>query len=574
MPVREADNVFLQPPEELVGPNWSLNVTPTLFPSWPESVRAPEPPQPPNFLRRARLIADEHPQSAVALARFAQAAQSVGDVTTATEHARRALDLGLDQAEFGAIHAAMTLLSSYAQTQPLVSLVDDPRAQTVPVATRVRAAVAAGEFDAAQRIAGIESSPDALSVIAWVRTEQADFRGAISAGRAATRDGGGGVTLYANLAYAHAALGNHTQAIRLARQAWSLSSGDRRLGLGLAKYLQFSGKDAEAFAVLSALQRRAGMDIELALATAQARTDRGDLTEAHRVLQRIRASGEWAVADTVRRAELTANLALLRWITHRDKATSSLREILRALESCDYQSVGIANLSLNLMTTPEHADELARILGRLETRHPQDALLRLRMLLAILQREPSTAVEYARAWASTDLFNPFAAATAASLVGEVAGNFDEAVDIGLATLRRVPTDPMLLNNTAFVAAMAGRLPLARQLVRRALRKSPRSVYLTATQGLIDLLDGRPTRGRARYLEARRMAERAKDSALVTRVVLYAALAERAAGVDSEFGDPAQILEEQDPTPWCELPMFWIAAERLKRESRRPPTEQR
>jgi len=48
-------------------------------------------------------------------------------------------------------------------------------------------------------------------------------------------------------------------------------------------------------------------------------------------------------------------------------------------------------------------------------------------------------------------------------------------------------------------------------------------------------------------------------------VLYGAFAERAAHTDATFGDPEVLLGADDITAWRELPLFWIASERVKRE---------
>jgi tetratricopeptide (TPR) repeat protein len=556
--------MFLQPPEELAGPTWSLNIVPS-FSAHVLEYEEPTPAAAPGFLSQARAAVEKHPDSPAALARLAQAAQAAGAIDEAVEHARRAIDRGLDETAFGAVHAAMTLLAASGQSRDAIALVDDRRAESVPVGIRVRAAAAAGEFDAAQHLPCVDTSPDALSVITWIRTEQGDFQGAIRAGRQAERGGAAGVTLYANLGFAHAAVGNLQKAVRLARQARGLSPFDRRLAFTLARYLQLAGDAAGGIAVLESLRDGDRVDVELALALAKALTDSGKVAEAHRVLQRARASQEWAIADNVSRAELTANLALLRWITRRDRAESSLKEILRALQSSDYQSLGVAYLLLNLMRTPAHADDLARVIGRLETQHPATALHGLRMLLAILRRDAEDAIRQSEAWTKQDLFNAFAASAATMLVGEVGGNFSKASEIGLAALSRMPTDILVVNNTAFVLAMDRQLDAAQKLIDRGKRSDRESVYLTATQGLIDLMSGSADLGRARYQRAEAQAKARGDEALAARVALYAAFAERAAGVDPILGDPEKMLAAEATEQWIELPGFWVARERLCRE---------
>ena len=519
--------MFLQPPEELAGPSWSMNLVPSFsahFAAFSEAASDDAP----GFLLQARSAVERLPESAIAAARLAQAAQAAGITDEAAEQARRAIELGLHDQAPGAVHAAMTLLATVNSARDALPLLDDPRAASVPVGVRVRAAAAAGEFDAAEHLRGVEASPDALAVITWIRAERGDYHGAIRAGRLAELGGAGGVTLFANLGFAHAGSGNLDKAVRFARQARALSPNDRCLGLTLARYLHLAGRHDDEMKVLESLRVGERLDTELALAIAKALTYVGRTADASRVLERTRQSQEWALADKTRRAELTANLALLRWITRRDRAESSLKEILRSLKDCDYESLGVAYLLINLMRTPAHADELERVIGRLATRHPEGELHGLRLLLAILKRETDEAVRQSEAWARNDLFSPFAAANATMLVGEVEGDFEGATAIGVAALQRAPHDPMLLNNTAFVAAMDSQLDLAQRLVIRGLARSRADVHLTATQGLIDLLCGRAESGRANYRRAEVLAQSLGDQALAARVVLYAAFAEQAA----------------------------------------------
>jgi tetratricopeptide (TPR) repeat protein len=558
--------MFLQPPEELVGPSWSMNVIPT-FATHAALSGDDVAGGAPGFLLQARSAVDKYPDSPIAAARLAQAAQAAGAADEALAHARRAIELGLDAKESGVVHAAMTLLAASGRGSDALAVVDDPRADAIPIGVRVRAAAAAGEYDAAERLPDVDSSPDALAVIAWIRTEQGDYQGAIRAGRLAERGGASGVTLFANLGYAHAAAGNLKKAIRFARQAHALSPADRQLGLTLAQYLHLANRHEAEMQVLQSLQVGERVDTELALAIAKALTYVGKTTDAHRVLERTRQSQEWTVADTTSRAELTANLALLRWITRRDRAESSLKDILLALQACDYQSLGIAYLLTNLMRTPAHANELARVIGRLANRHPEHHLHGLRMLLAILERDTDKAVRQSEAWVRHDPFSPFAAANATLLVGEVKGDFKRATEIGIAALRRAPHDPTLLNNTAFVAAMDSQLELARKLVRHGVSCCGEQPHLTATQGLIELLEGNTGLGRSSYRRAEKLARERGDNALAARVLLYAALAERAAGVDLTFGDPEQLLVAKVLEPWQDLPSFWVARERVSREGR-------
>jgi tetratricopeptide (TPR) repeat protein len=176
------------------------------------------------YLLRARKHLQANPNSPLAQARLAQAAHAAGEREEAVEAARGALELALESKHISAAHAALVVLQAHGLGGELARLLDDPRTVHLPVSLRLRAAVAAGEHAAALSILAdprsvSENSADALSLLTWLHLQRGEYREAIGAGRRAQAAGAAGVALFANLGYAHAALGELPKAIKLTRQA-------------------------------------------------------------------------------------------------------------------------------------------------------------------------------------------------------------------------------------------------------------------------------------------------------------------------------------------------------------------
>ena len=217
-------------------------------PNWtpaPLHQERPAEEQLPGYLLRARAAVTTHPHNSLAYARLAQAAQASDQVEEALQAARRAMDLGLDAEEPSAVHAALAVLEAHGHGSELAPLLDDRRSGQLPTNLRLRAAIAGGEHAAAISIlsdpqAASQISPDALSLLTWLHLERGEFPQAVAAGRRAQWASAAGVALYANLGYAHAALGQLSKAIKLTRQAQALAPLHRGVGLNLALYVKLA----------------------------------------------------------------------------------------------------------------------------------------------------------------------------------------------------------------------------------------------------------------------------------------------------------------------------------------------
>lgn len=552
---------------QMLEPSWSGGHAPTEAPDVSPDVTGSEAPH--GYLLRARKALQANPNSPLAQARLAQAAQAAGYREEAVDAARGALELGLEGKHIPAAHAAMIVLQAYGLGSELARLLDDPRAAHLPVSLRLRAAVAAGEHAAALSILDdprsmSENSADALSLLTWLHLQRGDFRQAVAAGRRAQAAGAAGVALYANLGYAHAALGELHKAIKLTRQAVALAPAHRAVGLNLVLYYKLAGKHEAALACLERLRDGQEMDVQLALATAAVMVYAGQHEQARRTLQRVRASAEWAHADGMQRAALEANLAFLRWKTGAANSHTTISSLRRALSANDYQSLSIAYLLCNLLMSSEHAPLLASVIERLQARHDPAELAGMRMVLALLEHDAPAALQLAREWSAKDVLNPNAATFATFLLCDLEGDFAQAAELGVRALARAPSHLMLLNNTAYALALAEDPHRAGRLLAGVRGSDEQRVEIVATRALIALMQGQVARGLDGYRRAWDLALAENDESLADRVAVNAVLACKRAGLPEPAVLDKQLLQRLAVASGSR-PGSWILAERIRRE---------
>jgi tetratricopeptide (TPR) repeat protein len=552
---------------QMLQPSWSSPHT--LSGASDASLDVPKGETPHGYLLRARQALDANPHNPLAQARLAQAAQAAGESEEAVEAARRALELALEDQHIPAAHAGIIVLEAHGLGSELARLLDDPRAGHLPVNLRLRAAVAAGEHAAALSIISDPggmgtNSADALSLLTWLYLQRGDYRQAIAAGRRAQAAGAAGVALYTNLGYAHAALGDLPKAIKLTRQAVALAPSHRAACLNLVLYYKLTGEHDAALACLERLRAGEDMDVQLALATAAVMVYGGDHEQARRVLQRVRASAEWAHADSMRRAALEANLAFLRWKTGTANAHTTISSLRRALSASDYQSLSIAYLLCNLLMSSEYAPLLASVIERLQARHDLAELAGMRMVLALLEHDAPAALQLARQWSARDVLNPNAAAFATFLICDLEGDYPQAAELGVRALARAPSHLTLLNNTAYALALAGDLHRAGRLLDSVRGSGEQRVEIVATRALIALMNGHAERGLNGYRRAWDLALAQDDAPLADRVAVNAVLACERAGL-SDLAVLDQQLLQRLAAASRSRPGSWIVAERIRRE---------
>lgn len=479
----------------------------------------PGPATVPGYLAVARAHADAASESPTALARLAQAELSAGGVDAAVSAATAVLDLAGGEVDPAAEFAAVQVLrAGGAAEKAWDHMRDAPKADEVGRSFRARLAIECGDLDKARLLVEDVTTFDGLFVGGWLAMRAAEYPRAIALFRQATRVAGPTPDVLTNAGYSYAALGHLRHAISATRQAQALAPHKRMIAFNLVSFYLAVGDYASATRALEPLQQVFPDDVEIALALAHISLRAGDRKGANKILQRARTSKSWATAPLVRRAELEANLALLRWFTGRHSLDAARKIVLEQLAVTEYESLPMASLLPALLPSFSDRKLLETLLGRLEGRHDANALLFLRVHDAILRQDAETAVSLAVEWAQFEPFNPVAAGLAIQLLGDLAGDREKAIELGRDAVTRAPGDSLLLNNLAYVLALSGKMREARAVLGKVTTPDV-SPAVIATRGLIDLLGGDVSGGIAEYERAGELAvEQGKE-----RVAQLAAL---------------------------------------------------
>jgi Flp pilus assembly protein TadD len=557
----------------LAGP---VGTTPIQFvspPTGPPMVEAnaaafPEPSAPttPGYLAIARAHADMASASPTALARLAQAELSVGDTDAALSAATAVLDLSPDEVDHAAEFAAVQVLrAGGAAHRAQQHLRDAAAADEIGRSFRARLAVECGDLDEARLLVEDVTTFDGLFIRGWLDMQRADYPRAIALFRQATRIAGPTPDVLTNVGYAYAALGHLKHAINATRQAQALAPHKRMIAFNLVSFYLADGDYKAATRALEPLERVFPDDVEIALALAHIALRENDRKRAHKILQRARTSKSWATASAVRRAELDANLALLRWFIGRHSLDTARKIVLDQLATTDYESLPMASLLPALLPTFGDRKQLETLLARLEAKHDARALLFLRVHDALLRQDAGAAVSLAVEWADSEPFNPVAAGSAIRLLGDLADDRQRAIELGHDAIRRAPGDSLLLNNLAYVLALSGNTREARAVIGKVTMPDM-SPAVIATRGLIDVLSNNVAAGIVEYERAGTLAvaqgrERiAELAALNLDVALRRIDPATLKGMSIDL--PPQLVI---PDSVKDDPSVWLLAKRAERE---------
>lgn len=511
----------------------------------------------PGYLAIARAHADTASTSPTALARLAQAELSAGGVDAAVSAATAVLDLAHSDADPSAEFAAVQVLRAAGAPQKARDHIGEASGtDEVGRSFRARLAIECGDLDDAAVLVADVTTFDGLFVKGWLAMQAAEYPRAIGVFRQATRVAGPMPDVLTNMGYAYAALGHLRHAISATRQAQALAPHKRMIAFNLVSFYLAVGEYEAAAEALVPLQRVFPDDVEIALASAHISLRANDRNGANKILQRARTSKSWATAPLVRRAELEANLALLRWFTGRHSLDAARKIVLNQLALTDYQSMPMASLLPALLPGFSDRGLLETLLTRLESRHNATSLLFLRVHHAILRQDAQAAVSLAVEWAQSDPFNPVAAGLAIQLLGDLAGELARAIELGRDAITRAPGDALLLNNLAYVLALNGQTREARAVLNKVTTPDV-SPAVIATRGLIDLLSANIAAGIAGYERAGELAvEQGKEklaqlAALNLDVALRRVDPETLKRLEIEVAPQLEIpaSSEDDPGVW-------------------------
>lgn len=563
--------------EQLAAPKRMEALRPSLMVQREPIVRLAQPLEqeagPDDFhLRQARQLTERNPTSPAAWARLAQAELISGNCDAAIGAALASLK-SMETADGGAALAAAVVLVACDRAEAAenalqsVDVAQQDRSLSSVRTFRATLAAQRGDYKQALRLAAGIDTPESWSLQGWIKLRGRDYPAAIKCYRRALRAGNPDPEVLTNIGYAHAALGQRERAIRDTRYALSLRPANRsRVGLNLVTYYATEGDYDDALKVIRSLQEEAPRNLDLWFAQAHLHLSFGDPEAAQRTLRRIR-TGLWAHLSVPQQAELTANLAFVGWRLGKQTQKEAAREILGVLKQVDFSTPRLAEMLPPLLDRFSDAKALRETLVRVRQANPDSPTHYLDVHLAVLERRFDDATSTSVAWVKAEPLSSAAAVAATYLLTNVAGAPDAAVDIGLASLRRMPAADMLANNVAYALALAGRADEAVSLV-----PEDHSAQCAATSGLIALCLGDHERAISSYRAAFDRARKTGDPCLEALVVLHAKMAVHRFGgglAEVDLGLPELVFSGE----WYDQPRFEISVRMLKRLGVESPTVQ-
>lgn len=455
-------------------------------------------------IAQARALVDTRPDSPIAWARLAQVLMGEGDVSGAVEAAHRVVTLRtmahgeqLGSASDMALFIAARVLATGGEGDEAEEILEGMQGDGPWAWLYAALAERRGDYALAlERLREVKTA-DGAALRGYLLLKLNRPQLSLSELRVAQRAGSVSPSLLMNFAYAYANLGSLPKAIRSARHAVALAPTSASASFNLASYLRAANRAEEA---LEELRRQASAigytSSQIASATADALVALGRPRDALRELRRAQHHSDRST-EPRRTAELMANTALLEW-KFGDRDRESLVEILQNQIALIGPYLPLSLMLADVASTTRVHDQLVAHFNFLKNSVSADELLSLMTRILILEGDIAGAANCAVEYANANPLDSDAVRFAVILSGQGTGNYSAAADLGLEGHRRTPNDLMLLNNTAFCLALAGRVDEANRLLEG---QELENVFLVATRGLVDLAAGKVEQGLARYDEA-------------------------------------------------------------------------
>ena len=518
-------------------------------------------PTEPAFVEAARELEAATPDSPAAVARLAQAELAAGNTDNARAVADRGATLALDAGDSAVGIAIVQVLAALGATREASDLLWKLPEGGGRSLLAARLAVQERDYVTAMECLKTSDSSEAHAALAWLAIQRKDYPAAISELRTALKLGVPAANILINLGYAYAALGMLERAVKTTLEARYLEPTNRHVSLNLATYLRALGRDEEEAAVIRELRDLYPEDVQFVFVEADFRLWQNDAAGALKTLTRARTSELWTKADLLSRAELEANLALLRWRVGKVSRSDAFEEVTRQLERTEFESIEIGRMLANLAHHPSDADVLDAALAALGERHPDVVLDEIVVQRHLLRLEFEEATSAAVRWANEEIFDASAAATAVYLLVDVSGDFQHALKIGRVALRRAPRSRQLVNNVAYALALAGELREARDLLGPGRRDD---VHVTATRALVSMLEGEIEEGNAGYERARELALQEGNEELAA-LVEYHRVVYEAKALRQQSDTPNRRLVLVVPGDWENSPQLALLIMIARRE---------
>lgn len=502
----------------------------------------------------------EFARSSTTFAALAQAQLRLGRSKEALESAYQALELSVGRTNRGeravldaaAAKVACELMARLGEDRgayEMLSEADLPPSLRLVVATL---ASNVGEDASASRLVESLNDPLAESFRGYLMAAAGEFQKAIPHLRAALRGEPNDVDALLNLSISFHRIGATKKAVAAALRATRAAPGRKDISLHFLELLLDQGSADLAYReVSSLLAKNVVPDSHLVELQGRIYLARGSRA---RGLQHLRDASALArlEGDTNRRATIESNLTAFNFEDGRMDRDAALGVIRGLVEEAPDNAAVVLTLA-SLAVSAEDADLLRAATARVLDNdiHPAHAAY-LRYSVALLEGNNEAAANAASRWFKEDSQNSGAAAAAVVSMGIGAERWDEAALIAEDALARFHGDRVVLNNSAYVLAMAGRAADAITLLES---EDDPSFFIRATLGLAYLAKGDIHTGMRLYREAAVEAE-TKDPAAHVLMTLYQALVTRQLGLDTQENINALALAPVPlPSNWANTPEF-------------------
>jgi len=494
-------------------------------------------------LAAAITLAESHPSSTT-FAALSQAHALLGQGVDAIRAARRALALSVEVPTWSdgildpiaARIACEVMLRFDAKDEAFQAL-----SQVDPLPGSLRIVFASLALELGQPNVALDSlegemTPLAESLRGYILAAQNDFQSAIPHLRGALRMAPEDVAAAMNLSVALWNLGSRKKAVSAALRASRTAPGRKDASLHYLELLLEMGETRRLSEEIASLRsRNLVADARFTVIQARALIAKGEAARSLPLLEAaISQAREDGPRQDVLRVEVEVNLAVLKFRLGRrtyGQTMDTLSRLLRKYPDHEAVVLGFARTT----TSATDAPLLRNAIERLEERLLPVRRAMLRYQLATLEGDNQTAGAAAHEWFELDPNDSHAACAAVVALGIGLERWSEAESIADFAIRKFPNDRVIVNNSAYVLAMAGR---PKEAIRLLQSRADHDFVFRATLGLAHLAAGELDTGMRLYRQAASQAEKEGTESL-SLMVAYQALVMRQLGVD-EAGDPTRV----------------------------------
>lgn len=490
---------------------------------------------------------------------LAQAYQAAGEKEKAAAHATEALDLVVEGLRRGVVDPMATKIAIEVLLNG--STVDTALefAERLPLSDYLKLEVATAlayrhRFEEAHRFIADSDAAQRDAVLGYVLALQGEYAPAVPKLRRALRLSPSDVESALNLSIALSQSGSRKKAVSAALQARSAAPGRMDVLIHLLDMLLAAGDIDRAQRELKSVSiPSAEQPSRLLIAEARIKLAQGEFDRAVRMLERAAARAE-EEGDDDSVAEVRSNLIHLR-VAHGDmERDAGFASLLRLSQDMPASDVVVANLARVAWRTSQAAalDERFSFV-RQGIDRSRGAFIEYE--LATLKGENEQASVHALEWLRLEPENPRAATAALVALGIGEERWNEAARIALRVVRSNRDDGTVLNNAAYVLAMAGMGQRAVEIISPVAEDS---YIFKATLGLAYLACEQIELGMKLYRQAADDAEKIGDDSrsLMTE---YQALVVRQLGVhyvaDTSVIAALSLPPYPLPDDWEDRPEF-------------------